>query len=201
MINLLPTDTRRDTLYARRNSRMLRWLLALSVALVVSGLIIGAGYVYLNQSTKDYQKRLEVSKQNLQAQNVEQTQKKVEEISGNIKLTTQVLGKEILFSKLLRQFGATLPANTSLDQLQIDKLQGGLTLSVLAKDINSATQVQVNLQDPKNKIFEKADIENISCDPGGTNKSYPCTVQIKALFLKDNPFLYIAPNAAKAAQP
>lgn len=201
MINLLPTDTRRDLLYARRNRTLLRWTFALLAGFLGIGLIIVAGLFYLDRTTSEHQDRLGIARVALQSQNIDDTQKKVDEISGNVKLTTQVLSREILFSKLLKQLGSALPANTSLKQLQIDKLQGGLSLSVLAKDINSATQVQLNLQDPRNKIFEKADIETITCDAATAGSQYPCIVQVRALFAKNNPFLYISPTSSGAKQP
>ena len=200
MINLIPTETRTDTIYARRNSAMLKWAFALVAGLLGVGLIVGAGMIYLTQTTNDQQKKLQNAEASLNSQNITDTQKKIDEISNNVKLTTSVLSREILFSKLLRQLGATLPANTSLQELQIDKLQGALSLIALSKDINSGTQVQVNLQDPKNQIFDKADIESITCTPDNLTAIYPCKVQIKALFLKNNPYLYIAP-VSQAAKP
>lgn len=190
MINLLPTDIKKDYRYARYNSRLLKWVIGGSIALLGVMLIIGSGWVYLHQSTKNISKQVSTSEQNLQAQNITGTKKQLDEISSNTKLVVQVLSREVLFSKLLRQLGASVPANTVLESFQVDKLQGGLTITASAKDITSATQLQVNLQDPKNKIFEKAEIENINCG-GNANKKLSCSVQIRALFNKNSPYFYI----------
>lgn len=195
MINLLPPEIKQDNRYGRLNVTMLHWISALSLTLLVVLAIIGVGFIYLQKNITSYNKQLESSRQQLASQNVGETQKKVEEISNNTKLVTQVLSREILFSKLLRQLGASLPDNTALEEFQVDKLQGGLSLRGAAKDINAATQLQVNLQDPQNKIFEKADIESIVCNPV-PGKQYPCTVQLRALFTKNNPYLYITPTGA-----
>lgn len=199
MINLLPPNTRKDMLYARKNSMLLKWSSTLIFAVLGAALIIASGMVYLTETTKNYEKRTETARQSLKAQKIDETQKKVEEISNNVKLATEVLSREILFSKVLVQLGSVLPAETSLQQLQIDDLQGGLTLSAGAKDIESATQIQLNLEDPKNRIFEKADIENINCNGEDTNETqqYPCIVQIRTLFMKNNPFLYISPSSSE----
>jgi hypothetical protein len=85
-----------------------------------------------------------------------------------------------------------------LTGLSINKVQGGLDLQAAATDSQTATQVQVNLQDPKNQIFEKADIVNIQCatdasTAGDPLKSqYPCTVQLRTLFAKNNTFSFIS---------
>ena len=73
---------------------------------------------------------------------------------------------------------------------------GGIDLNAVTKDYQTATQVQLNLQDPKNKIFDKADILNITCSSSNpADPSYPCTISLKALFAKNNPFLFINSGA------
>lgn len=152
----------------------------------------------MRTSTASTQAKVDESKASLVSQKPEETQKRLEEISANTKLIIQVLSKEVLFSSLLRQLGASVPANTVLQEFQLDKVQGALSLKAVATDIQSATQLQLNLADPKNKIFEKAEIESINCNPDPKLR-YPCTVQLRALFAKDNPFLYIGATPQKAA--
>lgn len=198
MINLLPTAYKEELYYGRRNALLSKWIMVSFSALIGVGLLIAVGLVLINQSIDTNSKQVADAQAQLKSQKIEETQKEIESISNNTKLVLQVLSKEILFSKLLRQLGSVTPANTTLVGLQVDKLQGGLTLIGNAKDINSATQLQVNLQDPKNNIFEKADIETINCDNADSKKGgYPCAVQIRALFGKNNPYLYIAPTTAQ----
>lgn len=197
MINLLPPNIKEDILYARRNTRLLRWSVMFVIVFVGVGLIVGFGGLYLRQSTQAYYQQLATTTQQLKDQKLDETQQRVQEMSNNIKLALQVLSREVLFSKLVQQIGAAMPADTTLTALQINKLQGGIDLSAQAVDYNTATQIQVNLQDPANQIFAKADIQNITCNSNGTgtfNKKYPCQVQIRALFATNNPFLFINNN-------
>ncbi len=190
MINLLPPGVKEDMLYARRNTKLRGWLFAFGLSFVGVGVVIFGGALYIQNSVNNYQIALDSTKVALAAQNPGPTQKRVEEISTNTKLILQVLSREILFSKLLRQLGASIPANTVLQDFQLDKIQGGLSLKAIATDFQTASQLQVNLADPKNKIFEKADIESINCSPD-PKLQYPCTIQLRALFFQDNPFVYI----------
>lgn len=191
MINLLPNDFKQSVMYARRNTTLLKWAVCLMIALAgIGGLLVG-GRMFIGVSVAQETALVESARESLKAQKLEETSKRLEDISGTVKLVVQVLSREVLFSKLLRQLGATLPANTVLSQLQIDKVQGGITIKAAATDIQAATQLQLNLQDPNNKIFEKADIESINCLPAQPGTKYPCTVQIKALFAKNNPFLFL----------
>jgi Tfp pilus assembly protein PilN len=191
MINLLPTGEKEEMFYARRNTTLLKWVVALAVSSVGVLVIVLAGNIFLQISINNYSSETTEAKERLQSQKIEETQKQIEEISGNTKLATQVLSREILFSKLLRQLGASIPSNTVLQQFQVEKLGGGLTLQAAATDINAATQLQLNLQDPQNKIFEKADIENITCGQAELSKKYPCVIQLKALFSDKNTFTFI----------
>jgi hypothetical protein len=199
MINLLASKSKEDIMYARRNTKLLRYcVLAL---FVIAGIIAISlsGLFYMKQSQKQYAAQIARTEAQLKEQNLEETQKKVESISNNLKLTTQVLSREILFSKLLKQIGSVMPANTSLTDLKIGKTEGGIDLTAIASNYDSATQIQVNLSDPANKIFDKADIINIVCNTNNIlDPRYPCTVNIRARFIKDASFYFIAPKGTKS---
>lgn len=194
MINLLPPEIKENIMFARRNTHLRMWAFGLfASALLVVGMV-GAGQMYLQQSIKTLTAQVEQGKVELKTEKLNETQEEVQELTDSLKLVTQVLQREILFSKLLVQIGGALPSGSILTSLSIDKVQGGLELQADAVNYQTGSQVQVNLQDPENKIFEKADILNIQCDtdPGDPlKKQYPCLVQIKALFAKNNTFSFI----------
>ena len=89
-----------------------------------------------------------------------------------------------------------MPPGSSLTGLNIAQVTGGIDITAGASDYNTASQVQVNLADPNNKIFSKADIVGINC-ASGSSGSYPCTVTIRALFAANNPYLFINSGSAK----
>ena len=204
MINLLPADYKENIACARRNRTLLNWTTALILSLALIGAIIAGGYFFMSHSIKQQSNQSAVARQQLKDDQLDQTKAKIDEISSNTKLVLQVLSREVLFSKLLKQLGASLPPGTTLQSINIDKVEGGITLKALAKDIQSATQIQINLADPKNKIFQKADIESINCGtsntqgstqtttPSAVSQLYPCSVQLRALFAQDNPYVYIS---------
>jgi len=193
MINLLPPETKAAYRYARRNRTLLRWCTACAITLTGGILLAGGGYLYLNHSINSTQRQIDDTNKQLSAQHLANVQKQVGTISNNLKLVVQVLSQEILFSKLLKQLASVMPSNAILTNLAITQTQGGIDITAQTTDYNTATQLQVNLADPKNQIFSKADIVSISC--GGTggsgNTAYPCTVTLRALFAQNNPFLFI----------
>lgn len=200
MINLLPPDTRANYMYARRNTRLLRWITGLSLGIAGMAVVTGLGMLYINQSINSYQAQIAAGEERLRVHKLQDSQKQVEEITNNLKLVIQVLSKEVMFSKMLQQIGAAMPQGAILTDLSIDKTQGGIDLGARATNYQAATQIQVNLADPKNKVFEKADINQIKCNPPaastGPNATtlttkYPCEITIRALFGSNNPYLFI----------
>lgn len=199
MINLLPPEVKESMLYARRNTRLRHWIAAVMFGVFGILVIVGVGQLYLQQSIHAYNQQVAAGELELKAQKLDETQAKVQQLSGDLKLVVSVLQKEILFSKLLAQIGAALPTGSVLTNLSINKVQGGLDLQAATTNSQTATQLQLNLQDPKNKIFEKADLISIQCTSNAKATSgdplksqYPCTAQLRALFAKNNSFTFIS---------
>ncbi|MBC7581853.1 hypothetical protein H7097_03240 [Aeromicrobium sp.] len=191
MINLLPPTVKEDYVYGSRNTTLLHWALAIMVGLVGLGAITTYGMATLQKSSNSYSAQVITAEQQLADQNLQGTEKQVKELSSDFKLVVQVLSKEVLFSKLLKQIATVIPSNAILTGLTINQTSGGIDISAAAKDYATATQLQVNLEDPANKIFSKADILSITCTNSAQNAEYPCAVQIRALFANSNPYLFI----------
>jgi len=191
MINLLPPETKENLRYARRNRILRKWIIVSVICLFGAVALVAGGGLYLQRSIDDTNKQIADTQRQLDAQHLDTVQKQVTDMSNNLKLTVQVLSKEVLFSKLLTQLGAVTPSNVSLTNLSILQAQSSIVIIADAANYNAATQLQANLSDPKNQIFSQADIENISCAKTAQDGTYPCKVTIRALFAADNPFLFI----------
>lgn len=192
MINLLPPEMKQTYHYARRNYHLLHWLVVAFAGLVGSLLLTAGGAVFLRSQTQNYQAQADTTQKQLQIQNLASVQKQVTEISNNLKLTVQVLSKEVLFSQLLKRLGTITPPNVILTNLAISQTQGAIDITAQAADTNAATQLQINLADPANQIFTKADIISLTCASDQSKSAYPCTTTIRALFTSNNPFLFIS---------
>jgi hypothetical protein len=175
------------------------WLLGVLAIIIMAILTISVGKGYLLAETKRFEKINKQSEEILQERNYETTLSKVENISNNLKLIVQVSSRQVVFSQLIQQVGKAMPPNTVLLDFDITKVDGGIDLTAEAKSDADATQVQVNLTDPNNKLFEKVDIVSVTCDPS-TNPKYPCKVILRALFTKDNPFLFVNQTKNKDTQ-
>jgi hypothetical protein len=192
MINLLPDEIKSSYGYARRNVSLRNWTIILLFSLAGLGSIGTYGLLMIHKQTQSYQDQVSSIQIQLKQDKLEETQKKIQDITIASKLAVQVLSQEVLFSKLITQIGSAMPSGTILTGLNINKVAGGLSLSAKATTYTSATQVQVNLADPANKIFGKVDIDNVSCsNQNAADIAYPCTVTLRALFNTNNQFLFI----------
>ena len=199
MINLLPPELKQEYRYARRNRRLVHWGFAFLLAILGVAIIAGSGLFFMDRSINTYNKHIAIVQSQLASQDSSGTEKQVAAISSNLKLMVQVLSKEILFSKLLARLGSITPPKVILTNLSISQTESAIDITAQTGNYNAATQLQVNLADPNNQIFSKADLVNISCATGTqvTNPGYPCTASIRAQFMNNNPFLFI--NSQKAA--
>ncbi|HVX24345.1 MAG TPA: hypothetical protein VG992_03325 [Candidatus Saccharimonadales bacterium] len=200
MINLLPPEVKQSYRFGRRNISLRRWVLAFLIALVGLGGLTTYGLLSLRQSTTHYQHQVKATEALFAQEKYSQTEAEVKDISNSFKLVVKVLSQEVLFSQMIKQIGALIPDNAALTGLTISQVQGALDISAVASDYSTATQIQVNLADPANKIFSKADLVSISCNTKtAVNPALPCSVTIRALFAEANPFLFI--NSQPGATP
>lgn len=201
MINLLPTNIKSDFRYAKYNVVARKWIVLLLIAWAGLILIGTYGLLAIRESSKDYQKQINISQKYLEDQKYSEVQKQVEQISGSFKLVVNVLSQEVLFSKIIQQIAKTIPQGANLTGLTINQTNGAIDITANAVDYNTATQVQINLADPNNKIFSKADILNINCvsksDNDSTVSKTPCTVNVRALFANNKDYLFIYSKGEK----
>jgi Tfp pilus assembly protein PilN len=192
MINLLPPEIKSGYRYARRNVELRRWVVICLAALVGLAGLATYGLVSLHQSTNTYNNKIAAAETVFKQEKFSQVQNEVKDESNSFKLAVKVLSQEVLFSELIKHITTTIPQGADLMGLSINQTQPGIDISANATDYATATQVQVNLGDPANKIFSKADIVNITCtSANAVDPNHPCLITIRALFAPNNPFLFI----------
>lgn len=201
MINLMPPDMKETLLYARRNLTLSKWLAAVTVGLAGIGVVMIMGNLYIDQTARLFTQEVQGRKDQLAVMKLDETKKRTEEISSSVRLALQVLSRQVILSELLKQVGSVMPAGSSLQSLSINRLEGGIDLQAVAVDYQTGSQIQVNITDSSNKIFEKADIISIACTDESADPRYPCLVNIRALFAKDSPFIFTNATAKQGDTP
>jgi Tfp pilus assembly protein PilN len=190
MINLLPSDMKTSLAFAHHNTKLIKIIIGLGIGTIGIILILAVGYLYLQQEVNSAKTSIKDSEASLKQQNETETLARAQEINSSLTLVVDVLSQEILFSKLLREVASVIPPNTVLQDLSLSsELDGALNLEIGAKDYNAATQVQVNLEQRPDSIFERADLNGVNCRTADAeDAAYPCTANLTAIFSKDNNF-------------
>lgn len=197
MINLLPSDIKKSLSFAHHNTKLIKVIIGLSVGIFGIVIILFAGHFYLQQEVNSAKSSISTSEKSLKDQQETATITRVQDISSSLKLVVNVLSQEILFSELLREVGGVMPPRTVLQDLRLSsELDGAVDLQAGAKDYDSATQIQVNLEKIPGSVFEKADLVNVTCkaDENTPQNPYPCQASLTAIFSKDNNFTLLKPK-------
>lgn len=192
MINLLPPASQKTINYARRNSLLLKACLVTVAITIGIVLVVGLGHFYLASTTSKFEKDISELQASLKEQGIDEVKQDIQDLSGNVKLALQVLSREILFSKMLRQVGAVMPSGSTLAGLEISDDQKGIDITANVENYQVGTQIQVNLADPDNKIFDKVDLVSVECTGAiDTRGGYPCQAKLRALLGDNSSYLFI----------
>ncbi|OGL24728.1 hypothetical protein A3A68_02380 [Candidatus Saccharibacteria bacterium RIFCSPLOWO2_01_FULL_48_13] len=193
MINLLPPSYANSIRFGRRNATLRRWISGLGLAVIGLVMILGGGWLYLDNQVARLRNQVEVAESQLDKQNLVKVRKEIQEISTSVKVINKVLSSEVRFSELIPEIGKVLPPGTALTGLTLNStVGGGLDLTASTVDHQSAAQFAANLRDPKNGLFEAVDIIKVKCTTGGDGPYY-CEAVYRTLFSKDtkNKFLNV----------
>lgn len=201
MINLMPPEAKTAITYARRNLRLSHWTLGSLLIIVAMAATVVLGGFYIDSSKNNLSSSIADTQKTITDQKLDQVQTDAQSLSNGLKLVLQILSKEVLFSKLLKQLGTLMPPGATLGSIQLsNKVAGALDLTANAIDYQSATQVQVNLQDPKNNLFDKVDTTSVSCSDTSQSSSsgttidsrYKCQIVVRAQFKADAAITFLA---------
>ena len=190
MINLMPIGIRKDREYGRKNAVLLKWLIqsATAMLLLLLFIIIGFGIMDKAQTAADSNKNAVST--SMSDEKLDETKKAYAEFSSNLKTVTQILSKQVIYSSLIKQIGSVTPPGASLNTISIASSDNALDLNFTIKSSDIAPVLQLNLQDIKNKLFEKADIIQVNCTQADDSTS-KCSAQLRAAYRKDAAFLFI----------
>jgi hypothetical protein len=202
MINLLPPLEKENIIYGRKNRLMIRWVV--SIIIVITGICVMTvfGQFFINKNVKSLEGVANITQDRIAKQNLASTQKGILNLSNNFTSVTQLLNKQVLFSKIFTKIGSIMPEGAILSSITLSTSNKSLDVNVIAKDREAATQAFVNLNDPKNGLFDKADLVTVGCqtktDPKTStsvqaqNAKYPCNALIKVTIKTDSSFYFLS---------
>ncbi len=199
MIDLLPNSIKQDRNYGRRNNVLLRWNISCLLA-ILGILTIGAtGYFFINNATKSAAASKAQTEESIADAKLSEVEAEYKTFSSNLKTVVQILSDQVLFSELLQQIGGVTPTGATLNSISLSDTDNALDLDFTTTAASIAPTIQVNLEDPTNELFDKADIIQVTCQTGTDGKD-SCNVQLRALFKEDAKFLFLNSVSAQGVQ-
>lgn len=191
MINLLPPDTKEIITYSRKNKKLVGWVIALFIVVVVIILMTAFGMFYIQKNVSNLKTVSETTKNRITTQKLEETQKKMETLSTNFKTVIELLKKQLLFSIILQKTGNVMPPGARLEGINLSNTDFAVDLNVAGSSRQVVTQAFVNISDPKNGLFDKADLISVSCNENPKAGELPCDAQIRVLIKNDSSFYFL----------
>lgn len=183
MINLLPSEEKRQLRAARTNALLIRYNIALLGAGIFLGIALTVVYVYLGTAKANSEQIISDNK--VKASGYAAVESEANIFRGNLGIAKQILGSEVTYSKVILAIASILPAGTTLDKLSLDSTTFGTptTLSAQAKSYETALALKDAFQ--KSALFTDVHFQSIISNTGSQSGAYPFTVNLDVTIKKD----------------
>jgi len=184
VINLLAPDDRRQLAAARTNTLLVRYVILLTLFIVLLFVEMGGVYVFLSaEKAQDEQSIAENDAKNVSYAPVKA---QADSFRSNLATAKYILDQQVPYTKLIITIASVLPQDVIIDRLTLDPSNFGTptTLSVKAKSYADLIQVKSNMQ--KSKLFSDVNFQSISSASGDDESgSYSHTAVMNITYTKE----------------
>lgn len=191
MINLLSTPQQHTYQAARLNLKLRNYLLLSLVLFAIVAAIFGGG-LYLTLADRSAAEALYQERQNSLAE-YDGVKSEAESFVSDLKIAKAILSQEVRYSDLIVKISQTLPANTVLNSLALDKatLSKPLTLSARVASKSDAVSLKTTLE--SSPLFDGVNINSVIEEPVSEAElnpiriKYPVSVTLSMNVTKGQP--------------
>lgn len=180
MINLLPPNEKRELRAARTNTLLIRYNIALLVALAFLFASIGVVFVYLNNTKTNAETTIEDNKTKVAGYASVQSQATL--FRSNLATAKQILDKEVTYTKVILEIAQMLPQGTVLQNLNLDSATFGTETTLVAQATGYDRAIALKEAMEKSPLFTNVHFASITA--GGTG-AYPLTVNMSVTIKKE----------------
>lgn len=191
MINLLSTPQQHTYQAARLNLKLRNYLLLSLVLFAIVAAIFGGG-LYLTLADRSAAEALYQERQKSLAE-YDGVKSEAESFVSDLKIAKAILSQEVRYSDLIVKISQTLPANTVLNSLALDKatLSKPLTLSARVASKSDAVSLKTTLE--SSPLFDGVNINSVIEEPVSEAElnpiriKYPVSVTLSMNVTKGQP--------------
>jgi Tfp pilus assembly protein PilN len=182
MINLLPSEDKRQLRAARTNSLLIRYNILILAILAFLGLSIGVTYFYLNTTKANAQGVIDGNRARVSSYASVQTQ--ADQFRTNLATAKQILSHEVTYSNVILEIAALLPSGVVLQNLSLDANTFGtpITLTANTKSYDSAIELKNSFQ--ASSLFSDVHFTTITSNTASGAGQYPVTVSLSVVIKK-----------------
>lgn len=176
MINLMPTDVKKELRAARTNIILMRYIMVILISASFLALILWGSFILLGQ-IQDSSKRL-IEANDTKAEVYSQTKQQVDSLSAGLSEAKGILDQEILYSNVLVNIAQQMPTGTIVDKITLDKTSFSgtpLTLKVYAKTSADAVALRDRFQ--SSAFFSNVNFQSVSDTSEGI-EGYPVSATL-----------------------
>lgn len=185
MINLLPSESKKQLRAARNNAVLRRYYLLLLMSAGLLGAVFAVGFKVTLDQGASYQTIKQQS--DSESAKYQKVRTAAEDFSKDLDVAKTILASDVRFSQLITDIAGVIPAGVILSNLTLntqDTTNAPLTINARAKTYDDAVRLKNSLE--ASPIFENVSLLNagVGTTAEGAAAGYPVTVGISAKFTK-----------------
>lgn len=154
MINLLPSEQKRDIRAGRANLLLVRYSIMTLIALALLLVIMGVAWLLLNNIRATAQATIEESEQST-AELAKDIQA-VNSFKSDLATAKQILDKEVDYSTIILRYASAIPSGAIIDHIDLDPSVVGTPSTFTAKVRNAQDAITL-----KNKLNDSPYFDNV----------------------------------------
>jgi Tfp pilus assembly protein PilN len=181
MINLLPSENKRELIAARTNTLLVRYNVFMIGAVVFLFIAIGVVYVYLGNAKATAEKT--IAENQSKVIGFKDVEEQATEFRQNLTIAKQILDREVNYTHVILRIAKLLPSGTVLSGLSLDSATFGTQTTLVAKAKSYEQAIALKDSFSKSDLFSDVHFQSITTTEGAS--AYPLTVTLNVTFKKE----------------
>lgn len=187
MINLLPTQEKREILAGRTNRLLVRYIVLL--AIVTGLMVIAFAFVWLYLDNTRSANQAKIDQYEASSHQLATEQQAINAFRSNLQTAKTILDKQVNYSSIILRIAQTIPSGVVIDQLSLDPKTLGTPTTLTVRAQSEAAVLALKTALTSSPYYSNAHFDTIALPDSSTNK-YPyqvtMTVTLTRELLNDN---------------
>lgn len=134
MINLLPTQSKKEILAGRSNVLLVRYIWATISLLALLGIVSLLSYLLLQKTKTDLETTIRDNEQ--QSVDYAQVRSRADQFKSNLTTAKSILDKQVSYTRIILDISKRIPSGVVLDNLTLDTASFGKPIEITGKAVD-----------------------------------------------------------------